>query len=60
MQPSLLVCLLAASVFGGQRRSSAERAPSLAHTGWPRRYRKEERGGIGGGLTSFGFGGGGM
>lgn len=57
MQPSLLVCLLAASVFGGQRRSSAERAPSPAHTGGPQCYREGERGGIAG-LTSFGVGGG--
>ena len=58
MQPSLLVCLLAASVFGGQRRSSAESAPYLALTGGIGFYvAKERKGGICE-STSFGFGGG--
>ena len=30
MQPRLLVCLLAASIFGGRCRSSAESAPTPA------------------------------
>ena len=56
MQASLLVCLLAASVFGGQRRSSAESAPSPA---FPLLVDiAKRRGGIGE-STSFSFGDGG-
>ena len=34
MQPSLLVCLLAASAFGGRCRSSAESAPDTCIYWW--------------------------
>ena len=56
MQASLLVCLLAASVFGGQCRSSAESAPSPAQVYWWNWLNiAKRRGGIGE-RTSFGFG----